>query len=109
MLETRDEATRLNALQALGPYREAREKIIAISRDSTEKEEFRTSALMALYSGDKDNIVNYVAPLLQDRSASPRLQALGIQMAIDVRKSMAYRKSRKGQVPRSTEERSSDI
>lgn len=95
LLETRDEATRLNALQALGPYREAREKIIAISRDSTEKEEFRTSALMALYSGDKDNIVNYVAPLLQDRSASPRLQALGIQMAIDVRKSMAYRKSRK--------------
>jgi HEAT repeat protein len=93
--ETRDEPTRLAALETLGPYREARQKIVSISRDSTEKDEFRIAALMALYSGDKENIVTYVAPILQDRSASARLQSLGIQMATDVRKAMAYRRSKK--------------
>lgn len=95
LLETKDEAARLNALQVLGPYREAREKIVAISRDPAENETFRKSALMALYSGDRENIVTYVSPLLQDKSAPPALQALGIQMGIDVRRSMAYRRSKK--------------
>ena len=50
------------------------------------------AALGALYGGDKANIVNYVSPLLTDKSATPRLQAIGIQMTIDVRQSMAYRR-----------------
>jgi hypothetical protein len=97
LLESRDEHARLTALQTLGPYLPAREKLIAISQSPNEKEAFRESALMALYSGDRDNIVKYVAPLLQDRAAPPRLQALGIQMSIDVRKSMAYRRSKQAQ------------
>jgi hypothetical protein len=95
LLESDDELARLTALQTLGPYKEAREKIVAISQDPQEKDDFRVSALMALYSGDKDNIINYVTPILRDRSASVRLQTLGIQMTTDVRKSMAYRKSEK--------------
>lgn len=95
LLESKDEATRLTALQTLGAYKPAREKIASISRDPNEKEEFRESALMALYSGDRDNIVQYVTPILQDKSASSRLQALGIQMSLDIRRSMAYRRSKK--------------
>ena len=95
LLETRDEAVRLSALQVLGPYKPAREKLIAISLDPNEKEPYRESALLALYSGDKENIVKYVMPLLQDKSASGRLQAIGIQIMISTRESMAYRRSKK--------------
>ena len=95
LLETQDQAARLAAVQVLGPYKEARVKLIAISQNTEEKEVFRESALRALYSGDKDNIIQYVTPILQDKSASSRLQMLGLQMSIDTRRSMAYRKSKK--------------
>ena len=61
-------------------------------RSPDQKPAFREAALGALYGGDKANIVNYVSPLLTDKSATPRLQAIGIQMTIDVRQSMAYRR-----------------
>jgi hypothetical protein len=95
--ETKNEAARLAALQLLGPYKAAREKIVAISLNAREKEEFREAALRTLYAGDKDNIANYVSPLLTNKSASERLQSLGIQMVTDVRRTMAYRKSKKAQ------------
>lgn len=88
---TKDEATRLEAVRALGPYKEAREKLKSISMSASEKPEFREAALGALYSGDKDNIITYTTPILKDKNASPRLQAIAIQMSIDVRQSMAYR------------------
>jgi hypothetical protein len=91
LLETKDEDARLAAIRALGHYREARQKLIEISRNPEEKEQFREAALGALYGGDKTNIVSYVTPILTDKSASARLQAIGIQMTIDVRQSMAYR------------------
>lgn len=89
--QTRDEATRLEAIRALGSYPEARERLIAISRDSNEKEPFREAALGALYAGDRDNIVRYALPIVKDPAAPARLQGLAIQMTIDVRQSMAYR------------------
>jgi HEAT repeat protein len=91
LLETKDDNLRLTSVQALGAYREAREKLIEISMDSKENEDFRTSALLALYSGDRDNIVKYVTPILLDKTASVKLQGLGIQMTIDVRQAMTYR------------------
>jgi hypothetical protein len=97
LLETKDDEAKLAAIQALGSYREARQRLIAISRDPNEKEEFRISALLSLSSGDKDNIVTYVTPILQDKSATPKLQSTGIQMSINSRKTMAYRKSKKAQ------------
>jgi len=95
LLESQNDSARLAALRILGSYQPARKKIISISQDANETEEFRESALMSLYSGDRDNIVALIAPILQDSSASMSLQALGIQISIDVRKSMAYRRSRK--------------
>ncbi len=89
--ETGDEATRLEAVRVLGTYKEARNSLIRISRDPKEKVEFREAALGALYGGDRDNVIEYVAPILSDKSAPARLQAISIQMAIDVRQSMAYR------------------
>jgi hypothetical protein len=88
---TKDEATRLEAIRALGPYKEAREQLKSISMSASEKPEFREAALGALYSGDKDNIITYTMPILKDKNASPRLQAIAIQMSIDVRQSMSYR------------------
>jgi HEAT repeat protein len=90
LLQTNDERTRLEAISALGFYKEAREKLINISRDTNEKEQFRESALGALYVGDRDNIVKYVSPILSDRSATPHLQIMAVQMTIDARGSMAY-------------------
>jgi len=95
--ETNDQDARLAAGQALGTYPEARQKLITISPDPNEQEDFRISALLALYAGDKDNIVTYVTPILQDKSASPKLQATAIQTTINTRKTMAYRKSKKAQ------------
>ena len=95
LLETKDKNIRLEALESLGAYTPARAKIIAISRDPNETEIFRESALMALYSGDKENIVSYVLPILTDTSASTRLQVLAVQMGMDVRQPMAYRRSKK--------------
>jgi HEAT repeat protein len=89
--QTTDEATRLEAIRALGSYKEARENLVSISRNSNEGEEFREAALGALYAGDRENIVDYVLPILTDKSAKPRLRIIGIQMTIDVRQSIAYR------------------
>jgi hypothetical protein len=89
--QTKDEPTRLEAIRALGHYAEARERIIAISRDGREKEAFREAALGALYGGDRDNIVQYAQPILVDKSATARLQAIAIQMTIDVRQAMTFR------------------
>ncbi|HEY6975772.1 MAG TPA: hypothetical protein VH396_05765 [Chitinophagaceae bacterium] len=89
--QTTDEATKLEAIRALGSYKEAREDLISISRNAKEKEEYREAALDALYTGDKENISDYVLPVLMDKSATQRLQIIGIQMAIDVRQSIAYR------------------
>jgi hypothetical protein len=93
LIKTTDEDARLAAISALGFYKEARERLIQISRNADEKPVFREAALGALYGGDRANIVSYVTPLLTDKSATPRLQAIGIQMTIDIRQSMAYRKS----------------
>ena len=89
--QTTDEATRLEAIRALGSYKEAGENLISISRNSNEREEFREAALGALYAGDRENIADYVLPILTDKSSTPRLQIIGIQMTIDVRQSIAYR------------------
>ncbi|HEY6974696.1 MAG TPA: tyrosinase family protein, partial [Chitinophagaceae bacterium] len=50
---TKNDATRFEAIRALGFYKEAREKLVNISRDASEKEEFREAALEALDAGDK--------------------------------------------------------
>jgi hypothetical protein len=89
--QTTDEATKLEAIRSLGFYLEARGNLISISRNPNEKEEFREAALGALYAGDRENIVNYVFPLLMDKNATLRLQIIGIQMAIDVRQLVSYR------------------
>jgi HEAT repeat protein len=91
MQQTKDEATRLEAIRQLGFYKEARQKLIAISRNPNEKEQFREAALEALYAGDRENVVQYVTPILSDKSALPSLQIIGIQMTIDVRQSITYR------------------
>jgi hypothetical protein len=91
LLETKDETARLAAVRVLGPYKEARPKLIQISVDANEAEPFREAALGALYGADRDNIVTYATPILTDKSAGSRLQAIAIQMAIDVRQSMAFR------------------
>lgn len=88
---TTDDATRLEAIRALGPYQEAREQLIAISRDPKEREPFREAALGALFAGDHDNIVSYVQPLLTAVGTPGRLQAIGINMAKGVRQAMSYR------------------
>ncbi|MEJ0101746.1 MAG: hypothetical protein WDO19_03905 [Bacteroidota bacterium] len=89
--ETKDEPTRLEAIRALGSYTEARPRLISISRDANEKDAFREAALGALYAGDKENIVSYATPILNDNKATPRLQIIAIQMTIDVRQNMSYR------------------
>ena len=89
--QTKDDATRLEAIRVLGGYPEATKTLIAISRDANEKEPFREAALGALYAGDRENIVQYVMPILSSGNAPARLQSLGIQMTIDVRQSMRYR------------------
>ncbi len=89
--QTKDEATRLEAIRALGYYMDARQTLITISRDANEKEPFREAALSALYGGDRENIVQYASPILADKSAGPRLQGIAIQMTIDVRQNMSHR------------------
>lgn len=89
--QTKDEGARLEAIHALGGYAEARKTLVAISRDPNEKEPFREAALGALYAGDRDNVVQYVTPILSSPEAPARLKALGIQMTMDVRQSMRYR------------------
>ena len=93
--QTKDEATRLAAIRVLGAYRGAKQDLIAISRDAREKEEFREAALGALFVGDRDNIVQYVTPVLSDKNAALRLKIVAIQMTIDVRQSMTYRANAK--------------
>jgi HEAT repeat protein len=90
--QTNDEATKLEAISALGFYKAARPKLIAISRDAGEQEQFREAALDALYAGDRENIVTYVLPIVSDISAPVRLQVVGIQMAMDIRQSIIYRR-----------------
>src|SRR5262249_5899422 len=65
--------------------------LVNISRDANEKEQFRKAALEALFVGDKDNIVQYASPILSDKSATPQLQIMAVQMTIDARQSMAHR------------------
>jgi len=88
---TRDGPTRLEAIRALGFYPEARERLIAISRDAKEKEEFREAALAALYAGDRDNIIAYATPIVANPDTPPRLQGIAIQMTIDVRQATSWR------------------
>lgn len=95
MRETKDPAIRLEAIRVLGPYQEARKSLAAIAQDGSEQAEFREAALGALYSGDRDNIVSYVAPIVRDESAPPRLQAIGIRMTTDVRQSSKFRANAK--------------
>jgi HEAT repeat protein len=89
--QTKDPETRLEAIGALGGYPEAKQTLIAISRDPNERPEFREAALGALYAGDRDNVVQYVQPILTDDSAPSRLKGIGIQMSINVRQAMSYR------------------
>jgi HEAT repeat protein len=91
LLQTKDDATRLEAIRALGFYPPARQALIAISRDGNEKETNREAALGALYAGDREHIVQYVTPILTGTGASPRLQGVAIQMTIDVRQASTYR------------------
>lgn len=91
LLQTKDDATRLEAIRLLGTYPDAKKTLSAISRDANEKEPFREAALGALYAGDRDNIVQYVMPILSSGTAPARLQSLGIQMTMNVRRSMRLR------------------
>jgi len=88
--QTKDEATRLEAISALGFYKEARGKLVNISRDANEKVQFREAALEALFVGDKDNIVKYASPILSDKSATSDLQIMAVQMTIEARQSSSY-------------------
>ena len=90
--KTDDRATRLMAIQVLGPYEPARGALIEVSRNSREDEALREAALLALYVGDRNNTVTYAQPILMDRSASDRLKGIALQMALDVRQSMAVRR-----------------
>jgi hypothetical protein len=92
MLETKDDQSRLAAVQILGGYKEATNELQKIVQSATEKNEFRKAALLALYSGDKTKATNLLPGLLADKSASAELQILAIQIATDTRKNMAYRK-----------------
>lgn len=90
--KTDDQSTRLMAIQVLGPYQPAREALIEVSRNAKEDEALREVALLSLYSGDRENTISYVQPLLADRFTSDRLKGIAIQMALDVRQSMAVRR-----------------
>jgi hypothetical protein len=92
MLETKEEQSRLAAVQILGGYKEAMNELQKIAQSATEKNEFRKAALLALYSGDKAKATNLLPSLLSDKTASAELQILAIQIATDTRKNMAYRK-----------------
>ena len=50
--QSKNDATRLDAIRALGFYKEAREKLVTISSDANEQEEFREAALEALDAAD---------------------------------------------------------
>jgi HEAT repeat protein len=89
--QTKDEATRLEAIGALGFYKEAREKLVNISRDANEKEQFREAALEAVFVGDKDNIVKYASSIVSDKSATPHLQIMAVRMTLDAKQSTAYK------------------
>lgn len=89
--QTKDPGIRLEAIRVLGPYPEARQTLIGIANGADERPEFREAALGALYSGDRENIASYVAPILREPSAPPRLKAIGIRMTTDVRQANAFR------------------
>ena len=50
--QSKNEIARLDAIHALGFYKEARQQLITISHDANEKEQFRAAALEALDAGD---------------------------------------------------------
>lgn len=87
---TKDEATRVEAIRLLGGYAPARKTLVDITRNASEKDPARAAALSALYAGDRENIVQYAAPILS-AEASPDLQSLAIQMTTSVRQAMSYR------------------
>ncbi len=95
LLETKNEEERLMAIQTIGGYREAKDKLISIFQSPEEKSKFRESALIAFYSNNKAETLKYIPQILTDKSASPALQILAIQIAINERKVISYRKKAK--------------
>jgi hypothetical protein len=95
MLETKNEDERLIAIQTIGGYQGAKNKLVSIFLSSEEKTEFRVSALIAYYSNNKLEVFKYLPQILKDKSASSNLQILAIQIAINERKAISYRKKAK--------------
>jgi|GEM_PF-1838456 len=92
MLETKNDDERLIAIETIGGYPEAKNKLMSIFLSPEEKSKFRESALIAFYSSNKQETTKYLSRLLLDTSASSALQILVIQIAINEKKAIAHRK-----------------
>jgi hypothetical protein len=95
LLETKNEDERLIAIQTIGGYQEAKNKLVSIFLSPAEKTKFRENALIAFYSNNKKEAIKYLPQILTDKSATPDLQILAIQIAINERKAIPYRKKAK--------------
>ena len=90
--ETKNEDEKLMAIQVIGSYSEAKNKLSSIFLSPEEKSIFRESALTAFYSNNKLEVIKFLPQILTDKSASSDLQILTIQIAINERKNITYRK-----------------
>ncbi|MGH2666808.1 hypothetical protein [Flavobacterium sp.] len=95
MQETKNEEERLLAIQTLGGYPTAKDKLKSIFLSREEKSKFRESALIAFYNYNKRETVNYLTEILNDPSASSDLKIIAVQLAINERKAITYRKKAK--------------
>ena len=95
LLETQNEDERLLAIQTLGGYPAAKEKLAAVFMSREEKSKFRENALISFYNYNKRETVTYLTEILGDPSASADLKIIAIQLAINERKAISYRKKAK--------------
>lgn len=95
LLETKNEDERLLAIQTLGGYPAAKDKLKSIFLSKEEKSKFRENALISFYNYNKRETVPYLTEVLNDPSASPDLKIIAIQLAINERKAITYRKKAK--------------
>ena len=95
--EEKNPNARLLAIQSIGPYAEATPLLQKIALDANEKENVRISALQALTNGTQKNNSQIIKQILEDEKSPEGLQIIGIQLAINQRNSMSYRRSKAAQ------------
>jgi hypothetical protein len=93
---TQNTDERLVAIQIVEGYRQAKGTLTSIFLSPQEESRIREAALVSFYSSNKAEAVNFVPQILQDKSASDNLRIMAIQVAINERKKMSYRKKARG-------------